>query len=564
MVDDSQVKGPASEDRDESDDATVILSSAARASSPAPEEAAPPAPDAARAEEGATVVAGAPPRIPPAPPSEADDTAPRAAAPVARDDATVVAAAPPRMPSPPSAEEPPAARAETSASASSAASAEDATVGAFAPPKMPGAPAPPSAAAAQQSAPAAAPPTARSESDTVLARGPTPPRIPASAPPGSADAADATMLDTSISRRPPPAMPSGGPAPPSPAPAGSAATSDDDDAPTVIGRTIGDDTGADDATVIQASSRLRPRLYVEEPSGSAREVPINTADATVGRAATCDVVLPNPEVSRVHVRLLGRGSQRVLVPVGTRGNTYVNGQRVEGERLLAHGDVIQLATARLTYAENPDRPGLAVGDGARPGRSRMLGVAVAIVAVAVVAYAAYALRGRRPAPPERRPEAAAPVVAPRPPAPAAREAPPVVPPDAAPKAEAKPAAGVDAAAAAQRAERVRQLLYQGDVAYLEKKYTTPPETSAVFAYSEALKLDPANERALTRLGGIIDSYLTWAERAWDQRDRERAQLYATKAAYIHKEVPRAGEQAKIEQRLGALAQKLGMPLAELP
>ena len=73
-------------------------------------------------------------------------------------------------------------------------------------------------------------------------------------------------------------------------------------------------------------------------------------------------------------------------------------------------------------------------------------------------------------------------------------------------------------------ERVRQLLYQGDVAYLEKKYTTPPETSAVFAYSEALKLDPANERALTRLGGIIDSYLTWAERAWDQRDRERAQL----------------------------------------
>jgi hypothetical protein len=106
--------------------------------------------------------------------------------------------------------------------------------------------------------------------------------------------------------------------------------------------------------------------------------------------------------------------------------------------------------------------------------------------------------------------------------------------------------------------RVREYVYEGDVAFLEKRYTTPPDGSAVFAYREALRLDPTNERALDQTAQIIDQYLSWAEAAAGRGQTSRARQHYERAAYVHGEVPAAGDAEVITARLEAMRDTLGI------
>jgi hypothetical protein len=108
-----------------------------------------------------------------------------------------------------------------------------------------------------------------------------------------------------------------------------------------------------------------------------------------------------------------------------------------------------------------------------------------------------------------------------------------------------------------RTEQVSKLVYQGDIAFVEKKYTTPPDGSALYAYREALKLDPQNTRARNQIALIIDRYLELAERALDVNDRASARLYTDKATYVHQEADGVGDRAEIERHLDALGKRLG-------
>ena len=128
----------------------------------------------------------------------------------------------------------------------------------------------------------------------------------------------------------------------------------DDEAPTVL-HTI-PSAPEEDATMVRPRLRGRPRLILRDAAGSEREVALLAPDVSIGRASTCAVVLENAEVSRIHARIVATGDDHALIAVGARHNTYVNGEAVTGERLLRHGDVIQLASERLIYAETDDVP----------------------------------------------------------------------------------------------------------------------------------------------------------------------------------------------------------------
>ena len=69
---------------------------------------------------------------------------------------------------------------------------------------------------------------------------------------------------------------------------------------------------------------------------------------TIGRA-DADIVLDQPLVSRRHAELAWEDGKHVLRDVGSSHGTFVNGVRVDAERVLAPGDVIQIGTFRLTY-----------------------------------------------------------------------------------------------------------------------------------------------------------------------------------------------------------------------
>ncbi len=78
----------------------------------------------------------------------------------------------------------------------------------------------------------------------------------------------------------------------------------------------------------------------------------------VGRGADCDIVIPNPQVSRLHARLERAGEGWVILDLESRNGTAVNGEDVK-EKVLNAGDVIQIGNASLKYEPDDviDDPG---------------------------------------------------------------------------------------------------------------------------------------------------------------------------------------------------------------
>ena len=63
--------------------------------------------------------------------------------------------------------------------------------------------------------------------------------------------------------------------------------------------------------------------------------------ATLGAAAGNDLVLADPQVSRNHAVLEGRGRNIELVDLNSENGTFVNGERIS-RRVLADGDRVAL------------------------------------------------------------------------------------------------------------------------------------------------------------------------------------------------------------------------------
>jgi pSer/pThr/pTyr-binding forkhead associated (FHA) protein len=153
----------------------------------------------------------------------------------------------------------------------------------------------------------------------------------------------------------------------------------------------------------------------------------------IGRDASCEVVVTSKDVSRRHAEIAPTPTGYIVVDSSTNG-TFVNGQRVGGQMVLARADVIRVGTSEFRfYADSAPlaaEPLPAAGRGsaeAAPGALRRLSDTL------------MGVRGART--PGAAP--AAPPPAPTPP-PAAAAPPPAAPPPAAPPrpAAAPPAAPI--------------------------------------------------------------------------------------------------------------------------
>jgi pSer/pThr/pTyr-binding forkhead associated (FHA) protein len=86
---------------------------------------------------------------------------------------------------------------------------------------------------------------------------------------------------------------------------------------------------------------------------------------TVGRAATADVPLDDPLVSRLHARFERIGGRWSVVDDGlSRNGTWVDGQRVSGRRVLHDRDSIRLGRTVLVFCApgEHDEPHTLVGE----------------------------------------------------------------------------------------------------------------------------------------------------------------------------------------------------------
>lgn len=63
----------------------------------------------------------------------------------------------------------------------------------------------------------------------------------------------------------------------------------------------------------------------------------------IGRGSDCNIVLPERQVSRHHVRVTHENDSYILHDLGSKNGTHLNGQRLTGSIKLNDGDQLQIA-----------------------------------------------------------------------------------------------------------------------------------------------------------------------------------------------------------------------------
>ncbi len=97
-------------------------------------------------------------------------------------------------------------------------------------------------------------------------------------------------------------------------------------------------------------------LLVEAGFRRGREVPLNKAEITLGRAESCDVGLfGDAGVSGLHARILRQGGRYLIADAGSAGGTFVNDVEIQGPTPLRSGDRIRMGASLLRFRERRKR-----------------------------------------------------------------------------------------------------------------------------------------------------------------------------------------------------------------
>jgi predicted component of type VI protein secretion system len=110
---------------------------------------------------------------------------------------------------------------------------------------------------------------------------------------------------------------------------------------------------------LEAERAGAPFLVWRGPGGDQRLLALEPGRLTVGRDLGCDICLAeDEEVSRLHAELERVGTHWVLADHGlSRNGTFVNGERLLGERPLRDGDVLRFGATQLRFRSPADARG---------------------------------------------------------------------------------------------------------------------------------------------------------------------------------------------------------------
>jgi len=70
--------------------------------------------------------------------------------------------------------------------------------------------------------------------------------------------------------------------------------------------------------------------------------PVNS-ELIIGREESCNIVIPDRQVSRQHARIYPSTGDIFLEDLGSKNGTYLNGQRIDDPQQLHEGDEIRIA-----------------------------------------------------------------------------------------------------------------------------------------------------------------------------------------------------------------------------
>ena len=117
---------------------------------------------------------------------------------------------------------------------------------------------------------------------------------------------------------------------------------------------MSDDKKFEDQTLVRSISAQNPLELEHTPSllmisGAqlGRSFPLVRDEFLIGRALTCDLPIEDDLVSRHHCKIIKKPTGVELIDLKSTNGTLVNGKRIEGTRLLAEGDQIQVGTSTI-------------------------------------------------------------------------------------------------------------------------------------------------------------------------------------------------------------------------
>lgn len=87
----------------------------------------------------------------------------------------------------------------------------------------------------------------------------------------------------------------------------------------------------------------QPVLVMSEGELANQQWTIKADEFLIGRGGDCDLVLPERQVSRHHVKILREDGGFVLQDLGSKNGTHLNGNQVTGRARIQDGDEIQIA-----------------------------------------------------------------------------------------------------------------------------------------------------------------------------------------------------------------------------
>ena len=90
------------------------------------------------------------------------------------------------------------------------------------------------------------------------------------------------------------------------------------------------------------AARARPQLVVVEPVTLAGRSYALEGEATIGRAAGCQITLDDTYASQIHARVFPRDEHWLVEDLGSTNGTWLNRQKVSGPMVLQRGDRLQI------------------------------------------------------------------------------------------------------------------------------------------------------------------------------------------------------------------------------
>ena len=94
----------------------------------------------------------------------------------------------------------------------------------------------------------------------------------------------------------------------------------------------------------------------QDPHVPVLALPPGDRRVVLGRSRDCACVLGEPSVSRRHAELRRDGARWLLIDLGSRNGTRVNGARLLGEADVGPGDRVSFGDVRFRLGAAPGAP----------------------------------------------------------------------------------------------------------------------------------------------------------------------------------------------------------------